>query len=67
MLSLPILPYFVPILPVDALIAYLRPVGVTAGIKTEDSEIRDLPQHIADRFGWEELTPGGCPGVPRSA
>jgi tetratricopeptide (TPR) repeat protein len=31
-------------------------VGVTAGIKTEDSEIRDLPQHIADRFGWEELT-----------
>jgi hypothetical protein len=55
LLSLPILPYFVPVLPVDTLIEYLRPVGVTAGIKTEDSEIRDLPQHIADRFGWEEL------------
>jgi hypothetical protein len=54
-LSLPALPYVVPVLPVDALIEYLRPVGVTAGIKTEDSEIRDLPQHIADRFGWEEM------------
>jgi hypothetical protein len=55
LLTLPTLPYLVPVLPVDVLIEYLRPVGVTAGIKTEDSEIRDLPQHIADRFGWEEL------------
>jgi tetratricopeptide (TPR) repeat protein len=54
LLTLPMLPYFVPLLPVDLLIVYLRPVGVTAGIKTEDSQIRDLPQHIADRFGWEE-------------
>ncbi len=54
LLTLPTLPYFVPLLPVDLLIDYLRPVGVTAGIKTEDSQIRDLPQHIADRFGWEE-------------
>ena len=55
LLSVPTLPYFVPVLPIDLLIEYLRPVGVTAGIKTEDSEIRDLPQHIADRFGWEEM------------
>jgi len=55
-LSLPVLPYFVPLLPVDMLVAYLQPVGVTAGIKTEDSQLRNLPQHIADRFGWEELT-----------
>jgi tetratricopeptide (TPR) repeat protein len=54
LLTLPTLPYFVPLLPVDLLIDYLRPVGVTAGIKTEDSQIRDLPQHVADRFGWEE-------------
>ncbi len=54
-LSAPSLPYVVPVLPVDLLIAYLRPLGVTAGIKTEDSQIRDLPQHIADRFGWEEM------------
>jgi tetratricopeptide (TPR) repeat protein len=30
-------------------------VGVTAGVKTEDSQVRDLPQHMADRFGWEEM------------
>jgi Dolichyl-phosphate-mannose-protein mannosyltransferase len=55
LLTLPTLPYFVPLLPVDILIQYLEPVGVTAGIKTEDSKIRNLPQHVADRFGWEEL------------
>jgi len=55
LLSVPSLPYVVPVLPVDLLIKYLRPVGVTAGIKTEDSQIRDLPQHVADRFGWEEM------------
>jgi tetratricopeptide (TPR) repeat protein len=55
LLSAPALPYFVPLLPADLLIEYLRPVGVTAGIKTEDSQIRDLPQHVADRFGWEEM------------
>ena len=49
------LPFFVPLLPVDMLIAYLEPVGVTAGIKTEDSRITNLPQHVADRFGWEEM------------
>jgi tetratricopeptide (TPR) repeat protein len=55
LLSLPVLPYFVPVLPVDLLIKYVRPVGVTAGVKTEDSQVRDLPQHMADRFGWEEM------------
>ena len=49
------LPFFVPLLPVDMLIRYLAPVGVTAGVKTEDSRITDLPQHVADRFGWEEM------------
>jgi len=55
LLTLPVLPYFVPVLPVDLLIEYLRPVGVTAGIKTEDTEVSNLPQHVADRFGWEEM------------
>ena len=49
------LPYFVPVLPPDLLIAYVGPLGVTAGIKTEDSQLRELPQHMADRFGWEEM------------
>ena len=55
LLTLPMLPYVVPVLPVDQLIKYVRPLGVTAGIKTEDSQLRDLPQHMADRFGWEEM------------
>jgi len=55
LLSLPMLPYLVPVLPVDLLIKYVRPLGVTAGIKTEDVQLRDLPQHMADRFGWEEM------------
>ena len=55
LLSLPVLPFFVPVLPVDVLIRYLQPVGVTAGVKTEDRMIAALPQHVADRFGWEEM------------
>jgi len=49
------LPFFVPLLPVDMLIEYLKPVGVSAGVKTEDRKISNLPQHMADRFGWEEM------------
>ncbi len=55
LLSLPAMPYFVPVLPVELFAGYVRPLGVTAGIKTEDSRVRDLPQHMADRFGWEEM------------
>jgi hypothetical protein len=55
LLSLPGLPFAVPLLPVDTLIRYLQPVGVNAGVKTEDRHITDLPQHVADRFGWEEM------------
>jgi tetratricopeptide (TPR) repeat protein len=55
LLSLPLLPFVVPVLPVDLLTKYVRPLGVTAGVKTEDTRLRDLPQHMADRFGWEEM------------
>jgi tetratricopeptide (TPR) repeat protein len=55
LLTLPMLPYVVPVLPVGLLIKYVRPLGVTAGIKTEDTRLRELPQHMADRFGWEEM------------
>ena len=55
LLSLPALPFVVPLLPVGTLIRYLQPVGVNAGVKTEDRHITDLPQHVADRFGWEEM------------
>jgi len=30
-------------------------MGVNAGVQTENQEITNLPQHIADRFGWPEL------------
>ncbi len=55
LLSLPTLPFAVPLLPVDMLISYLAPIGVNAGVKTEDRHITNLPQHVADRFGWEEM------------
>jgi 4-amino-4-deoxy-L-arabinose transferase-like glycosyltransferase len=54
-LSLFWLPFVVPVLPVDLLVAYVKPLGVTAGVKTEDRRIADLPQHMGDRFGWEEM------------
>ena len=55
LLSLPALPFGVPLLPVDLLVHYLAPVGVDAGVKTQDRRINDLPPHVADRFGWEEM------------
>ena len=55
LLSLPALPLFLPMLPVETLIAYVRPLGVNAGVKTEDRRVTTLPQHMADRFGWEEM------------
>jgi hypothetical protein len=55
LLSLPTLPFAVPLLPPDLLIEYLKPVGVNAGIKTEDRQFASLPQHVADRFGWEDM------------
>ena len=55
LLSVPTLPFAVPVLSPDQLIRYLRPVGVSAGVKTEDRRITDLPQHMADRFGWDDM------------
>ena len=48
-------PLAVPVLPVKALIAYQRALGImpTAG---ERNSLGPLNQHFADRFGWEELT-----------
>lgn len=54
-MSLPFLPYIVPVLPVDQLIGYVKIIGVDAGIKVGQSRITTLPQWMADRFGWEEM------------
>lgn len=55
LVSMLALPLFVPVLPVELLVPYVRPLGVDAGVKTQDRRIAALPPHIADRFGWEEM------------
>jgi len=56
LLSLPFLPLVIPVLPVEQLVKYVGVMGVNAGVQTENQEITNLPQHIADRFGWPELS-----------
>lgn len=55
LLSLPFLPMVIPVLPVEKLVHYVSVLGIDAGVRTETRELRNLPQHIADRFGWEEM------------
>lgn len=54
LLSLPVLPLTLPILSPDAYIAYQKKLGITPP-KTETAHTAILPQHFADRFGWDEL------------
>ena len=47
-------PFFLPVLPVETYIAYADALGV--GPSTEErKELAELPQHYADRHGWEEI------------
>jgi len=56
LLSIPFLPMLVPVLSVEQLIPYIRSVGVIArNIKTEDNVLDNLPQHFAQRFGWDHM------------
>jgi hypothetical protein len=55
LLSIPFLPMVVPTLPVEQLVKFVGKMGVDAGVRTENRQITQLPQHIADRFGWEEM------------
>ena len=49
------LPIVVPLLRADRLGPYMQAIGV-APKAAERSALGVLPQHFADRFGWEELT-----------
>ena len=49
------LPVVVPLLSPDRLGVYMSTLGI-APEQAERSELGVLPQHFADRFGWEELT-----------
>lgn len=55
LLSLPLLPMLVPLLPINSFISYAKILGIDAGVKYENLRLNQLPQHFADRFGWEEL------------
>ena len=48
-------PFGIPLLPVETFIAYQRFLGV-APVAAERSALGPLPQHFADRFGWEEMS-----------
>lgn len=48
------LPIVVPLLSPDRLADYMRALGFVPE-QAERSELGVLPQHFADRFGWEEL------------
>jgi 4-amino-4-deoxy-L-arabinose transferase-like glycosyltransferase len=48
-------PLAMPLLPVETYIAYSQGFGGTAEVKQERLATAQLPQHFADRFGWEEL------------
>jgi hypothetical protein len=47
-------PFAIPLLPVETFIAYQRAIGL-APANAERSALGPLPQHFADRFGWEEM------------
>lgn len=55
-LSLPLLPMIVPVLPIEKFVAYASKLSVHAGVRHESMELKNLPQHVADRFGWPEMT-----------
>jgi hypothetical protein len=52
--GLALLPLWVPILPVESLIAYQRAIGFEIP-KTEVGHRGPLPQHFGDQFGWLEM------------
>jgi hypothetical protein len=47
-----IAPFARPVLPVET---FIRLSGGNTGLRQERLELRGLPQHFADRFGWPEL------------
>jgi hypothetical protein len=48
-------PLSMPILPVETLVKMLGSLGKDPGIRQERHVIEELPQHFADRLGWEEM------------
>ncbi len=47
-------PFTVPVLPPDQFVSYATAIGIEAP-KDERRAVAELPQHFADRFGWQEM------------
>ncbi|MBN1397871.1 MAG: glycosyltransferase family 39 protein [Bacteroidetes bacterium] len=54
-LSLPTAALAIPFLSVESFEKFSEYIGGDAGIKHSYARTRRLPQHFADRFGWEEM------------
>jgi len=54
LLSVLVMPFAIPVLPVEKFIAYQNALGMTPEPE-EHSPLEDLPQYYADMFGWEEM------------
>jgi len=58
LLNLPLVPYGLPLLPVDTMKSYsafmAENAAMTPPLVWEDDTVHDLPQDYADMFGWEE-------------
>lgn len=54
LLGLGLAPISLPVLPVETYIAYADALGIKPST-SERKELSELPQHYADRFGWENL------------
>jgi 4-amino-4-deoxy-L-arabinose transferase-like glycosyltransferase len=50
-----LLPFAIPVLPVDAFVRYSRTLGI-APTTPEKKELSELPQYYADMFGWKAMT-----------
>lgn len=48
------LPYALPVLPVEAFVGYQRAIGIQPPASENVGDTL-LPQHFADRFGWENM------------
>jgi len=50
------LPLVAPVLPPDVTARYASATGIVPQIESGEGKVSELPQWLADRFGWEELT-----------
>ncbi len=54
LLSVLVMPFAIPVLPVEKFISYQNALGLTPKPE-EHSPLEELPQYYADMFGWEEM------------